>query len=81
MKNANKCLIEFIINYTLASIRDKLLMNLLGFDWKVVHDINLGEVVYRLALPTSFDRVHDVFRVSQLRQYIRDGSHVLQSNT
>ncbi|XP_057540770.1 uncharacterized protein LOC130818624 [Amaranthus tricolor] len=50
-------------------------MNLLGFYWQVVHDINLGEVVYRLALPASFDRVHDVFCVSQLRQYIRDDSH------
>ena len=51
---------------------------MLGFDWQVVHDINLGEVVYRLALPASFDRVHDVFRVCQLKQYIRDDSHVLQ---
>ena len=81
MKNANKCLIEVIINYTLASIWDKLLMNLLGFYWQVVHDINLGEVVYRLALLASFDRVHDVFCVSQLRQYIRDDSHVLRPNS
>ena len=81
MKNANKCLIEVIINYTLVSVWVKLLMNSLGFDWQVVHDINLCEVVYRLALPASFDRVHDVFRVSQLRQYIRDDSHVLRPNS
>ena len=38
----------------------------------------IGEVAYRLALPASIERVHDVFHVSQLRQYIRDDSHVLQ---
>ncbi|XP_057519146.1 uncharacterized protein LOC130799886 [Amaranthus tricolor] len=38
----------------------------------------IGEVAYRLALPASIDRVHDVFHVSQLRQYIWDDSHVLQ---
>ena len=80
MKNANKFLIEVIINYTLVSEWVKLLMNLLGFDWQVVHDINLGEVVYHLALPASFDRVHDVFCVSQLRRYIRDDSHILRPN-
>ena len=54
MKNAIKFLIEDIINYTLVSVWVKLLMNLLGFDCQVVHDINLGEVGYRLALLVSF---------------------------
>ena len=38
----------------------------------------IGEVAYWLALPASIDRVQDVFHVSQLRQYIKDDSHVLQ---
>ena len=38
----------------------------------------VGEVVYRLALPPSLARVHDVFHVSQLRRYISDPSHVLR---
>ncbi|XP_057526398.1 uncharacterized protein LOC130805630 [Amaranthus tricolor] len=38
----------------------------------------IGEVAYRLALPVSINRVHDVFHVSQLRQYIRDDLHILQ---
>ncbi|XP_057533017.1 uncharacterized protein LOC130810910 [Amaranthus tricolor] len=38
----------------------------------------IGEVAYRHALPASIDRVHHVSHVSQLRQYIRDDSHILQ---
>lgn len=37
----------------------------------------VGEVAYRLALPPSLAGVHDVFHVSQLRQYVPDPSHVL----
>ena len=37
----------------------------------------VGEVAYRLALPTSLSRVHDVFHVSMLRRYIPDPSHVI----
>ena len=37
----------------------------------------VGEVAYRLALPTSLGGVHDVFHVSQLRRYIPDPSHAL----
>jgi len=37
----------------------------------------VGEVAYRLALPPSLEGVHNVFHVSQLRRYIRDGSHIL----
>ena len=39
----------------------------------------VGTVAYRLELPSSLGRVHDVFHVSQLRKYISDPSHVLQS--
>ena len=38
----------------------------------------VGPVAYRLVLPASMDRFHDVFHVSQLRKYIRDPSHVLE---
>ncbi|XP_074306678.1 uncharacterized protein LOC141641937 [Silene latifolia] len=38
----------------------------------------VGEVAYRLALPPSIDRVHNVFHVSQLWKYVSDPSHVLE---
>ncbi|XP_051146380.1 uncharacterized protein LOC127261976 [Andrographis paniculata] len=38
----------------------------------------IGEVAYRLALPETLKRVHDVFHVSQLRRYVADPSHILQ---
>ncbi|XP_074277555.1 uncharacterized protein LOC141601189 [Silene latifolia] len=38
----------------------------------------VGEVAYRLALPLSLDRVHNVFHVSQLRKYVSDPSYVLE---
>ncbi|XP_048493122.2 uncharacterized protein LOC125493682 [Beta vulgaris subsp. vulgaris] len=41
----------------------------------------VGKVAYRLALPTELSRVHNVFHISQLRQYIPDKSHVLQPET
>ena len=34
-------------------------------------------MAYRLELPSNLDRIHDVFHVSMLRQYILDPSHVL----
>ncbi|KAH9304109.1 hypothetical protein KI387_008513, partial [Taxus chinensis] len=37
----------------------------------------LGPLAYRLALPPSLSRVHDVFHVSVLRRYVSDPSHVL----
>ena len=37
----------------------------------------IGEVAYRLELPSDLDRIHDVFHVSMLRKYILDPSHVL----
>ncbi|XP_074291569.1 uncharacterized protein LOC141618369 [Silene latifolia] len=41
-------------------------------------EFTVGEVAYRLALPPSLDRVHNVFHVSQLRKYVSDPSHVLE---
>ena len=37
----------------------------------------VGKVAYRLALPPSMDRVHNVFHVSMLRKYVSDPSHIL----
>ena len=37
----------------------------------------IGPVAYRLALPPSLSRIHDVFHVSVLRQYVPDVTHVL----
>ena len=36
-----------------------------------------GPVAYRLALPDSLRRMHDVFHVSFLRHYISDPTHVI----
>lgn len=38
----------------------------------------VGKVAYKLALPPSMDKVHNVFHVSMLRKYINDPSHVLK---
>ena len=37
----------------------------------------IGKVAYRLVLPPSMDKVHDVFHVSMLRKYLSDPSHIL----
>ncbi|XP_039133229.1 uncharacterized protein LOC120270278 [Dioscorea cayenensis subsp. rotundata] len=38
----------------------------------------IGEVAYRLALPPSLSRVHDVFHVSMLKKFIPNPDHVIQ---
>ena len=37
----------------------------------------LGTIAYRLALPSSFSSVHDVFHVSMLQKYTPDLAHVV----
>ena len=37
----------------------------------------IGLVAYRLALPPELAKLHDVFRVSMLRRYCSDESHIL----
>jgi hypothetical protein len=37
----------------------------------------IGNVSYRIALPPSLERVHDVFHVSMLRKYVPDDCHVI----
>jgi hypothetical protein len=38
-------------------------------------------VAYRLALPDSLRRMHDVFHVSVLRHYISDPTHVIDMSS
>jgi len=37
----------------------------------------VGEVAYRVALPSTLDGIHDVFHISQLRKHIRNDQHIL----
>ncbi|XP_073222364.1 uncharacterized protein [Cicer arietinum] len=39
-----------------------------------------GNVAYQIALPPSLSNLHSFFHVSQLRNYIFDPSHVIESN-
>ena len=38
----------------------------------------VGVVAYQIALPLSLSNLHDVFHVSQLRNYVYDASHIIQ---
>ena len=40
-----------------------------------------GPMAYRLALPDSLRRMHDVFHVSILRHYISDPTHVIDMSS
>ncbi|CAJ2673060.1 unnamed protein product [Trifolium pratense] len=40
----------------------------------------VGKVAYRIALPPSLANMHDVFHVSQLRKYVSDPTHVIESD-
>lgn len=39
---------------------------------------HVGKVVYRLVLPVSIERIHNIFHVSLLHKYINNSSHVLR---
>jgi len=39
----------------------------------------IGPVAYEIALPPQLSKLHSVFHVSQLRKYVSDPSHVLES--
>ena len=41
----------------------------------------VGEVVYRLALPPQYAKLHDVFHISMLRKYIPYETHVIKYDT
>jgi len=40
----------------------------------------IGVAAYEIALPPHLANLHNVFHVSQLRKYIADPSHVLESD-
>ncbi|MCI04888.1 hypothetical protein A2U01_0025936, partial [Trifolium medium] len=40
----------------------------------------IGKMAYRIALPPSLSNLHDVFHVSQLRKYIAEPSHVIETD-
>ena len=40
----------------------------------------IGPVAYQIALPPNLSNLHNVFHVSQLRKYIPDPSHVIESD-
>ncbi|XP_027186130.1 uncharacterized protein [Cicer arietinum] len=40
----------------------------------------LGNIAYQISLPPSLSNLHSVFHVSQLRKYIFDPSHVIESD-
>ena len=39
----------------------------------------VGSLAYRLALPVELAQIHNVFHVCNLRRYVSDPSHILQS--
>ena len=41
----------------------------------------VGPVAYRLVLPPELEKIHNVFRVSMLRRYRSDPSHVVSLET
>nr|XP_027192383.1 uncharacterized protein LOC113787642 [Cicer arietinum] len=40
----------------------------------------VGNVAYQIALPPYLSNLHNVFHVSQLRKYVFDPSHVIESD-
>ena len=39
----------------------------------------VGTAAYRISLPLSLGNIHNVFHVSQLRKYVHDPKHMIQS--
>ena len=49
---------------------------------KIIHVVERkGPMAYRLALPDSLRRMHDVFHVYVLRHYISDPTHVIDMSS
>ena len=55
-------------------VKSKLIPKFIG-PFEVLDRV--GAVAYRIAMPTSLSRVHDVFHISMLRKYVSDLTHVL----
>jgi len=41
----------------------------------------IGPVAYELVLPLPLANIHNIFHVSQLRKYVPNPSHILESNS
>ncbi|XP_068503935.1 uncharacterized protein [Phaseolus vulgaris] len=41
----------------------------------------IGPVAYEIALPPPLANIHNIFHVSQLRKYVPDPSHILESDS
>ncbi|XP_074288638.1 uncharacterized protein LOC141613792 [Silene latifolia] len=62
------------------AVGDKVLLKVSPIKGVMRFD-RIGEVAYRLALQPALARVHNVFRISQLRKYVSDPTHVLEVET
>ena len=58
--------------------KGKLSLRFIG-PYEVIEKV--GQVAYRLALPSELEKIHNVFHVSMLQRYRSDLSHVVSSET
>ena len=67
---------------TLLEIKSKMLLPKPKTEEEVIGAFQIlqrvGPVAYRTALPPFLSRLHDVFHVSQLRNYVHDPSYVIE---
>ena len=60
---------------TRFGVKGKLALRYVG-PYEILEKIN--PVSYRVALPPVMEHMHNVFRVSMLREYLRDPLHVIE---
>ncbi|XP_071902715.1 uncharacterized protein [Coffea arabica] len=67
------------LKVSLMSGRGKKLQPRFVGPYKIIQRV--GNVAYKLELPPSLSRIHNVFHVSTLKKYHPDPSHILQSES